>query len=212
MGLGPRLRTVSTMSVILSTKGRGSAAPILIYTPEVGQMEHVGDLMGDFHRPSLMWDEDHWRLWFDYWAPGVALAHAECYGNPMDSANWKITHDLSSPLLDEWPNPDVVRLGDKYYSVSDPGNWPQQHSHSWMRRQIAQAISDDGPSANRGPDRMLERGLRTIDVTVRQAMSRVRAQIVSEILGRRMLLEFSREVLPFFYGFLDARSQSAVSQ
>jgi len=122
--------------------------PLLIYEPEIGRNE--GDYtdpnyQGNFHRPSLMWDEDHWRMWFDYWQlnnGGLGLGHAECRGDPMKHSDWVITHDLDQPLIKNWPNPDVIKIGRNYYSVADPSGYPGKTG--WPARQICQALSADG--------------------------------------------------------------------
>jgi len=125
-----------------------SKAPILICEPEIGERQDPlqdAAYTGMFHRPSLMWDEDRWRLWFDYWVAGprgIGMGHAECHGDPLDPAAWQITNDLAGPLIPEWPNPDVVRMGDTYYCFADPGGYPG--GTGWTSRQIAEAVSKDG--------------------------------------------------------------------
>lgn len=128
-----------------------SAAPLLIYAPEIGQPDNYGSSVGGiFHRPSLMLDDGQWRLWFDYWAGsnGLALGHAECSigSDPMDPANWTITHDLSTPLIDIWANPDIVKVGDDYYAYGDPPGSPEWSpgDDPWVSRQIREAVSTDG--------------------------------------------------------------------
>lgn len=120
-----------------------SSSPILMYTPEIGQQEHQS-LYGSYHRPSLMWDGNRWRMWFDYWKPGVGICmgHAVCFGDPMVQSNWQVTHALDSPLLAAWPNPTVVKVGALYYSFADPNGY--RHPQYWPDRQIRQAISEDG--------------------------------------------------------------------
>jgi hypothetical protein len=124
-----------------------SAAPLLMYAPEVGKKEDTTSALykGMFHRPSLMWDNDHWRLWFDYWQPdlvGLGMGHAECYGDPMVASNWTITNDLNSALIANWPNPDVVKLGGVYYAYGDPVGYPD--GTGWTSRQLSEAVSVDG--------------------------------------------------------------------
>jgi hypothetical protein len=123
-----------------------SKYPLLIYEPEIGQMEtYTGSYQGNFHRPSLMRDKNRWRLWFDYWQPdnkGMGMGHAECYGDPMHHDDWRITHDIDNALIMAWPNPDVVKVGNMYYSVADPSGY--KGIKNWPGRQIREAISDDG--------------------------------------------------------------------
>ncbi|MCX5759254.1 MAG: hypothetical protein NTU83_12250, partial [Candidatus Hydrogenedentes bacterium] len=58
-----------------------TAQPLLIEPKDV-QDAADSNRVCDFHRPSLMWDEGHWKLWFDYWAPtnGVCMGYAENAG------------------------------------------------------------------------------------------------------------------------------------
>jgi hypothetical protein len=123
--------------------------PILLHEPELGVLEKPEEpaYTGMFHRPSLMFDDGRWRLWFDYWVAGprgICMGHAECDGDPLDAAAWHITHDLAEPLLLEWPNPDVIRVGDRYYAYGDPNGYPGQEG--WPSRQMCEAVSDDGLS------------------------------------------------------------------
>ncbi len=131
-------------------------APVLMNDDEIGKEEVtyisngevIPDYTGEFHRPTLMWDVDHWRIWFDYWAPspiGTSLGHAECYGDPMVRSNWTITHDLGSPLLPAWANPDVVKHGGTYYLYGDPIGYPGYDVWTdWRSRQTKEAVSSDG--------------------------------------------------------------------
>ncbi len=124
-----------------------SAGPILVYEPEVGRPNDTTDpaYTGMFHRPSLMYDGDRWRLWFDYWVPGpggTGMGYAECRGDPMNPGDWVVTHDPADPILRQWPNPDVVRCGDRYVAFSDTIGYPD--GVGWPNRQIREAVSDDG--------------------------------------------------------------------
>jgi hypothetical protein len=126
--------------------------PILVYEPEIGKKEDRDALeyVGDFHRPSLMWDESicQWRIWFDYcYSKGnayhtLAVGHAKCIGDPMKPSDWEITNDLDEPLLVGWPNPDVVKFKGKYHLFSDA--WNYEKGEGWTNRQIAEAVSVDG--------------------------------------------------------------------
>lgn len=127
---------------------RRSSEPLLINQAEYGAPHGKGSqfVNGMYHRPSLMWDEDHWRMWFDYWAGpdrgGCAMGYAECRGEFLDPSAWKIVRAGDRPLLPHWPNPEVIKVGRKYYSYADPPIPPSKHP--WRARQIAEAVSDDG--------------------------------------------------------------------
>jgi len=126
-----------------------SERPILIYEHELGNPGNRGNQgavdFGWYHRPSLLWDGDRWRLWFDYWAgverEGTGMGLAECRGDFLNPDAWHVVRAGPDPLIRHWPNPDVVQVGSRYYSYADPyvyGN------HPWAGRQIAEAVSDDG--------------------------------------------------------------------
>ena len=126
-----------------------SERPILIYEPEIGKPGHrheQDDAVngGMYHRPSLMWDDGRWRLWFDYWADtarGVSTGLAECEGDFLDPDDWEVLHAGDDPAIPNWVNPDVVKVGERYYSYADPYVYGP---HVWTGRQIAEAVSDDG--------------------------------------------------------------------
>lgn len=124
-----------------------SPSPLLIYEAELGRpnaYERDPAYRGDFHRPSLMFDGGRWRMWFDYWVgngAGVGLGHAECWGDPMEPSNWRVTHALDRPLILEWPNPDVIKINGRYYLCGDSSGYG---GTGWVNRQIREAVSDDG--------------------------------------------------------------------
>jgi hypothetical protein len=126
-----------------------SERPILIREPEIGRpgyrpQQDDAVLHGMYHRPSLLWDDGKWRLWFDYWMDtehGVCMGLAENEGDFLSPSDWRLVRAGDTPALANWVNPDVVRAGERYYSFADPyvyGN------HPWTGRQIAEAVSDDG--------------------------------------------------------------------
>ena len=124
-----------------------SANPILRRVEDTYPPKPTPDRIGDFHRPSLHWDQGKWRLWFDYRKPGkgALVGYAENTGDFLKSGGFKIKHDLEKPLIENWPNPEVIRVGDKYHSFSDPSGYPVKQGQShWKSRQLREAISDDG--------------------------------------------------------------------
>lgn len=148
---------LSVVCMATSTDGINwirASDPILMHDAELGKKEHdTSDpdyvtYAGEFHRPSLMWDEDRWRIWFDYWAPynqGTSTGHAECYGDPMVRSNWNITHNLAQPVLLHWVNPDVVKHNGTYYLYGDPSGYPGYDPWTdWRSRQTKEAVSSDG--------------------------------------------------------------------
>ena len=126
---------------------RRSTRPILMHTPDFGGASVPGaeaHLYGSYHRPSVMYENGRFRLWFDYWAGdrgGCSMGYAECRGDFLDSSCWRILRAGASPALRQFPNPDVVRVGRYLYAYGDP---PEGSPHPWMARKITEAVSSDG--------------------------------------------------------------------
>jgi hypothetical protein len=54
---------------------------------------------------------------------------------------------LTKPLLTNWPNPEVIRIGNTYHSFADPSGYPIKPGESkWKSRQLREAVSSDGLS------------------------------------------------------------------
>ena len=118
--------------------------PLLIYEPEIGK---AGDpqsdavLHGMYHRPSLLFDGGRWRLWFDYWtSSGVATGYAEAAEDEFMQSGFRVLRAGDSPVIPEWPNPDIIKLDGKYRAFADPSGYGE----GWAGRQLAEAISGDG--------------------------------------------------------------------
>jgi hypothetical protein len=126
-----------------------TAQPLLIEPPEAQSPTTAKGWTGDFHRPSLMWDEGKWRLWFDYWHPtkGVCMAYAENVGHFDAPGGFEVLRAGLNPLLVEWPNPEVVKVGNRYHSFADPIDPRRKYDHikyPMRSRAICEAVSDDG--------------------------------------------------------------------
>ena len=124
-------------------------SPLLIEPPEVQHPKTDEGWTGDYHRPCLRWDEGKWRLWFDYWHPnkGVCMGYAENTGDFQAKEGFRIVNDLAKPLIANWPNPEVIRVGDRYYSFADPtGYGPKKGDPNevWTSRALCEAVSPDG--------------------------------------------------------------------
>jgi len=75
------------------------------------------------------------------------MGYAENNGAFTQKDGFQIKHDLKEPLLVNWPNPDVIRMGDQYHSFADPSGYPTREGASgWMSRQLREAVSHDGLS------------------------------------------------------------------
>ncbi len=126
-----------------------SDQPLLIRSADAALPQADPERIGDFHRPSLHWDDGRWRLWFDYYLPrkGICMGYAENTGDFLLKDGFQIKHDLRQPLLANWPNPDVVRIGATYHCFADPSGYAIKPDESrWKRRQLREAISPDGLS------------------------------------------------------------------
>jgi hypothetical protein len=113
------------------------------------------DRVGDFLRPSLLWDEtiDTWKLYFDYYnavTGGTNMGMAENNGD-FRTGKFKFVHNLNKPLLINWPNPEVVKIGTCYFCFSDAPGYTgaiapagKKVNVEWQSRQLQMAQSPDG--------------------------------------------------------------------
>jgi hypothetical protein len=123
--------------------------PLLIESPEAQHPSTGKGWTGDFHRPSLMWDQGKWRLWFDYWHPtkGICMAYAENRSQFDVPGGFKVLRAGLEPLLTNWPNPEVVKVGNRYHSFADPLDPRRKYDpikYPVRDRAICEAVSDDG--------------------------------------------------------------------
>jgi hypothetical protein len=123
-----------------------SEEPLLLYEPEIGEPGNtIGDayLHGMYHRPSLLFEDGRWRLWFDYWGgpdKGVSMGYAEAAEGDFMKGGFEVLRAGDDPLLPEWPNPDVIEVDGRYRSYADPSGYGE----GWPGRQVAEAVSADG--------------------------------------------------------------------
>ena len=122
--------------------------PLLIRAGDTAKPKPEPGRIGDFHRPCLRFEKGRWRLWFDYWLPGkgVCVGYAEAKkGQFAQKGAFKIKHDLKKPVLEQWPNPEIVKAGRRYFAFGDPPGYPIKPGESgWKSRQIRMAVSKDG--------------------------------------------------------------------
>ncbi|MFI5385852.1 MAG: hypothetical protein ACHQ50_06995 [Fimbriimonadales bacterium] len=130
--------------------------PLLIRAGDSADPSPEPERIGDFNRPCLRWDGDRWKLWFDYWIPGrgCCLGYAENVSGFAKPGGFKIKHDLSRPLMDNWVNPEVIKVDGTYHLFGDPTGYPvksglDQSAAAWMGRQLCEAVSPDGVSWKR---------------------------------------------------------------
>jgi len=140
-----------------------SKMPLLIWEGEYGIDENItrsatnDTYFGMYQRPSIMYDDGKWKIWFDYWAGynsgnGTSIGYAENVGDFLTSTDWnKITTD-TKPLLTQCVDFDVVKISNVYFGYADPFigsfkiNDPEikNESPEWSMRQIVEFQSYDG--------------------------------------------------------------------
>ncbi len=88
---------------------------------------------GSYHRPSLLYEEK-FKMWFDYWHPkfGVCMGYAENRGDFLNPKDWRIFRAGERPCLEEFPNPDVVKVGDVYFAFADPSGYGNTANPWWI--------------------------------------------------------------------------------
>ena len=126
-----------------------SNQPLLIEAKEEQNPNSDEGWIGDYHRPCLRWEEERWRMWFDYWLPGkgVCMGYAENAGIFDAKDGFQIQHDLKTPMLTQWPNPEIVKVGDTYHAFSDTNGYPPMKDDAnagWTSRNLCEAVSKDG--------------------------------------------------------------------
>ena len=126
--------------------------PLLIESEAAQRAATTEEHVCDFHRPSLMWEDGKWRLWFDYWnhPHGVCMGYAENTGAFDHPGGFQVMHDLrAEPLIKNWTNPEEVKVNGQYHVFGDPPGYPPTEdvdaaSRLWSSRQLCEAVSDDG--------------------------------------------------------------------
>ena len=141
----------------VSTDGinwKRSEKPLIIWDKEKGYNEKANpqEYMGGHQRPSLMFEDGVWKMWYDY--HGNLIGYAENAGEFMDSSEWRELYCGDRPLI-KAVDFDVVKIGGIYYAYGDPflywygiddttlPDYPEL-SGSWNKRQIVEYRSTDG--------------------------------------------------------------------
>ncbi len=142
-----------------------SKEPLLIWEGEYGIDENVtrsasnDTYFGMYQRPSLMYENGRWKMWFDYWAGynsgnGTSIGYAENTEDFLDSSDWDKKTTDTKPLLSQCVDLDVVKINGAYFGYGDPFisafrvNDPEikRESAAWSLRQIVEFQSPDGLS------------------------------------------------------------------
>lgn len=130
-----------------------SAQPLIVWSGEKGYNENdnYNDYLGGHQRPSLMFEDGKWKMWYDY--RYNQIGYAECSGDFM-TGTWKETVTGKKGLL-YGVDFDVVKIGDIYYAYGDPYvSWVgvkdkdipyySDDPSQWSQRQIVEYQSRDG--------------------------------------------------------------------
>lgn len=125
-----------------------SDVPVLSYSPQWGQ--EIGDSgeywhpLGSYARPSLMFEDGKFKVWFDAVQNGLFnMLYAENTGDFLASDDWNIVRGLDNPLLPSFPNPEVIKIDDIYLAFGDPPH-PEGRETGWGARKITWAASLNG--------------------------------------------------------------------
>ena len=129
-------------------------APIIVWEHEKGfnERENKSGYMGGHQRPSLMYEDGKWKLWYDYRESWIG--YAECEGDFRCPGDWHELRCGNDPLLHS-VDFDVIRIGDIYYAWGDPYvSWAgikderipfhADDPGRWSCRQIVEYQSRDG--------------------------------------------------------------------
>ena len=132
-----------------------SEKPLLVWEGEKGyaEAENRNSWYGGHQRPSLMFEDGVWKMWFDY--KENQIGYAECSGDFL-TGEWKEIRGGQQPLL-TGVDFDVVKIGSVYYAYGDPYiDWYKitddeipyysDDASRWSQRQIVEYQSLDGIS------------------------------------------------------------------
>ena len=117
------------------------------------EAENRNSWYGGHQRPSLMFEDGVWKMWFDY--KENQIGYAECSGDFL-TGEWKEIRGGQQPLL-TGVDFDVVKIGSVYYAYGDPYiDWYKitddeipyysDDASRWSQRQIVEYQSLDGIS------------------------------------------------------------------
>ena len=144
-----------------------SESPIIIWEPEIGKYEPVTSNGSDFIgknfygqpcRPSIMYDEGKWKIWYDYMVNArMSTGYAENSGDFLKHEDWVIVKGEGEPAQFDFCNPEVIKINGKFLMYGDPsllhygvsdqrikvaGSDPTEIG--WVTRQLTEAQSLDG--------------------------------------------------------------------
>ncbi|CAL1517739.1 hypothetical protein MMC2321_01475 [Chitinophaga sp. MM2321] len=134
-----------------------SKEPLMIWGKEYGfnEMNQKAFYYGGYQRPALLLEDGKWRMWFDHEAGSknkISIGYAENAGDFLNSRSWKRISGDTTPVLTQFVDVDVVKIGSIYYAYGDPFvEWHHvkdkaitDSDNGWSGRQIVEAQSYDG--------------------------------------------------------------------
>jgi len=142
---------ISTVMAAVSEDGIGwikSPVPVLLYEPNIGQspMEPGGYMHanGLYHRPSLMIEDGKFKVWFDsYDGLNYNMLYAENSGDFFNPNHWQIIRGMDDVALVNFPNADVIKMGELYFAFGDPVHIEGPET-GWAARKLTWAVSATG--------------------------------------------------------------------
>lgn len=154
--------------------------PVLHASERWYEARHVGD-------PSVVLKDGTFYMAYSATSkhfdnvPGYPATMVQCVmgATSEDGIHWRKT---AAPLLEDWPNPEVVKVGDTYHCFGDPPGYPIKEGESgWKSRQLREAVSTDA---------LTWRPLDFIDPDEDADACHVPQALVTEIDGRKWLYLF----------------------
>jgi len=123
--------------------------PFFVSPTEAGNRDTAPGNM--YHRPSLMYENGKFRMWFDYYVSDtvpLSMGYAELpMSNPTGDAFLQATFTSlrfgHNPMIINFPNPNVVKVGTTYYAYAD-SSVKANYGDPWQARAITEATSPDG--------------------------------------------------------------------
>lgn len=128
------------------------ATPLLSYPNSLGAPDPA--VGGAYARPSLLYDDGTFKLWFDYIGPsgtsdmGYASMSGGADTQTFLNGSFALVRGGSNPAKSNWPNPSVIKIGSQYFLYGDPVTTmpigDTAEARAWTGRVMAEAVSNNG--------------------------------------------------------------------
>ena len=138
-----------------------SESPLVVWDKEKGfnEVVYAKDYLGGHQRPSILYENGVWRMWYD--VRYNEYGYAECEGDFMDASAWTEIYNGENPYRYQDGRKfhvvdiDVEKVGNMYYAYADPYiSWYgiidealayyEDDPSNWAGRQIVEYQSSDG--------------------------------------------------------------------